>query len=156
MSGELQWLLIRNTSSFLQRRKHGKKVTFSTVSGKHWPTACEKRLRPLRFSKEPNNLKGTNSYKYNALVNKKVLVWTFSCVQCCKTLDSTIGSGSCCCARQQRSRSVHKKEDRSACVCGLKARVLITVQPAYLQPRESRLLCSTAPLFAATSGTQIK
>ncbi|CAI8032489.1 60S ribosomal protein L28 [Geodia barretti] len=49
-SPDLQWLLIKNTSSFLVRRKYAKANTFTT---------------------EPNNLTGINAWKYNGLVNKK-------------------------------------------------------------------------------------
>ncbi|XP_065829513.1 large ribosomal subunit protein eL28-like [Oscarella lobularis] len=49
MSADLQWLAIRNSSSFLIRQKQ---KTFST---------------------EPQNLMGINSYKYNGLVNKRAI-----------------------------------------------------------------------------------
>ncbi|CAI8037752.1 60S ribosomal protein L28 [Geodia barretti] len=51
-SPDLQWLLIKNTSSFLVRRKYAKANTFTT---------------------EPNNLTGINAWKYNGLVNKKAV-----------------------------------------------------------------------------------
>merc|ERR1712168_130924 len=50
MSADLQWLLIRNNSSFLLKGLHGN--TFST---------------------EPNNLKAKHSFRYNGLVNKKTI-----------------------------------------------------------------------------------
>ncbi|XP_031558531.1 60S ribosomal protein L28-like [Actinia tenebrosa] len=49
MSGDLQWAIIRNNSCFLVKSQ-GKTLT-----------------------KEPNNVTGINSYKYNGLVNKKVM-----------------------------------------------------------------------------------
>nr|AAX48862.1 L28 [Suberites domuncula] len=54
MSAELQWELIKNSSSFLLRRKgpRGSGVTFTT---------------------EPNNVMNKNSFKFNGLVNKKVV-----------------------------------------------------------------------------------
>jgi large subunit ribosomal protein L28e len=50
MSADIQWLIIRNNSSFLMKRKH-------------MPT----------LSKEPHNLKGRNSFRYNGLVQKKTV-----------------------------------------------------------------------------------
>ncbi|KAG1679073.1 60S ribosomal protein L28 [Nymphon striatum] len=50
-SSDLQWLLIRNTSCYMVRRRNMKKP----------------------FSKDPNNLKGVHSKKYDGLVNSKVL-----------------------------------------------------------------------------------
>merc|ERR1712126_65584 len=47
MSAELCWSIIRNNSCFL-KKSHG-----------------------LTLTKEPNNLTGINSFKYNGLVNKK-------------------------------------------------------------------------------------
>merc|ERR1712141_658414 len=49
MSAELQWMVIRNNSSFLLK---GSGQTFST---------------------EANNLKGRNSYRYNGLVRQKTI-----------------------------------------------------------------------------------
>ncbi|KAK3087219.1 hypothetical protein FSP39_003264 [Pinctada imbricata] len=49
MSQDLQWLIIRNNSSFLLK---GNKQT---------------------FSRESNNLKGKNSFRYNGLVRRKTL-----------------------------------------------------------------------------------
>ena len=54
MSAELQWLLIRNSSSFLIRRKG---VSFTT---------------------EPHNLKNKNSFKYCGLVNRKTIGVTYA------------------------------------------------------------------------------
>jgi len=48
MSADIQWLVIRNNSSFLMKRRHA-------------PT----------LSREPNNLKGRNSFRYNGLVRRK-------------------------------------------------------------------------------------
>jgi len=50
MSVDIQWLIVRNNSSFLMKRKH-------------MPT----------LSKEPNNLKGRNSFRYSGLVQKKTV-----------------------------------------------------------------------------------
>ncbi|KAJ8321282.1 hypothetical protein KUTeg_001140 [Tegillarca granosa] len=49
MSADLQWMIIRNNSSFLLK---GNKQT---------------------FSREPNNLKGRNSFRFNGLVHKKTV-----------------------------------------------------------------------------------
>ena len=49
MSADLQWMLIRNNSSFLMKRKH------------------------CNFSKEPNNLKNINRYRLNGLVHRKTV-----------------------------------------------------------------------------------
>ncbi|XP_053307457.1 60S ribosomal protein L28 [Spea bombifrons] len=49
MSAHLQWMVIRNCSSFLVKRN---KQVFST---------------------EPNNLKARNSFRYNGLVHKKTV-----------------------------------------------------------------------------------
>merc|ERR1711868_206514 len=49
MSAELCWSILRKNSSFLVK-SHG-----------------------LTLTKEPNNLTGTNSFKYNGLVNKKTV-----------------------------------------------------------------------------------
>ncbi|EDO43416.1 predicted protein [Nematostella vectensis] len=49
MSSDLQWSIIRNNSCFLVRSQ-GKTLT-----------------------KEPNNVTGLNAFKYNGLVNKKVV-----------------------------------------------------------------------------------
>ncbi|CAH1785812.1 unnamed protein product [Owenia fusiformis] len=49
MSADLQWMIIRNNSSFLLK---GNKQT---------------------FSKEPNNLRNRNSFRYNGLVQKKTV-----------------------------------------------------------------------------------
>jgi large subunit ribosomal protein L28e len=50
MSADLQWMVIRNNSSFLMKRKD---------------------VAP--FSKEPNNIKGRNSFRYNGLVQRKTV-----------------------------------------------------------------------------------
>eukprot|EP00079_Xenopus_tropicalis_P037113 XP_017950884.1 PREDICTED: 60S ribosomal protein L28 isoform X1 [Xenopus tropicalis] len=49
MSAHLQWMVIRNCSSFLVKRNH--------------------RI----FSTEPNNLKARNSFRYNGLIHKKTV-----------------------------------------------------------------------------------
>ncbi|XP_046843980.1 60S ribosomal protein L28-like [Xenia sp. Carnegie-2017] len=49
MSASLQWSIIRNNSSFLVKNLGN------------------------TFTKEPNNLTGKNAFKYNGLVNKKVV-----------------------------------------------------------------------------------
>ncbi|XP_044157888.1 60S ribosomal protein L28-like [Bufo gargarizans] len=49
MSAHLQWMIIRNCSSFLIKRN---KQTYST---------------------EPNNLKARNSFRYNGLIHKKTV-----------------------------------------------------------------------------------
>nr|ACD65130.1 putative 60S ribosomal protein RPL28 [Novocrania anomala] len=49
MSAALQWMIIRNNSSFLLK---GNKQT---------------------LSREPNNLKGRNSFRYNGLVHQKTI-----------------------------------------------------------------------------------
>ncbi|XP_052094452.1 60S ribosomal protein L28-like [Mytilus californianus] len=49
MSADLQWLIIRNNSSYLLK---GSRQTFST---------------------EPNNLKAKNCFRYNGLVNRKTV-----------------------------------------------------------------------------------
>ena len=48
-SSHVQWMVIRNNSSFLQKRKLG---TFTT---------------------EPNNLKNRNTFRYNGLIHPKVV-----------------------------------------------------------------------------------
>ena len=50
MSSHLQWMLIRNNSSFLVRGGHGQ--TFTT---------------------EPNNVSGRNSFRFNGLVHRKTV-----------------------------------------------------------------------------------
>merc|ERR1712168_861548 len=50
MSADLQWLLIRNNSSFLLKGLHG-----------------------VNFSTEPNNLKARHSFRYNGFVQKKTV-----------------------------------------------------------------------------------
>ncbi len=70
-SSHLQWLLIRNNSSFIVKGAHNQ--TFSTVSficvivnfHLNWNTKLKK--------KEPNNLKGKNSYRFNGLVHQKTV-----------------------------------------------------------------------------------
>merc|ERR1711915_119755 len=47
--GQLQWLLIRNNSSFLMKRNDA------------------------TFTKEPNNLKNKNSYRFNGLIHNKTV-----------------------------------------------------------------------------------
>nr|ABW90360.1 putative ribosomal protein L28 [Sipunculus nudus] len=49
MSADLAWMVIRNNSSFLLK---GSKTT---------------------FSREPNNLKSKNSFRYNGLIHKKTV-----------------------------------------------------------------------------------
>ncbi|NWJ09253.1 RL28 protein, partial [Crypturellus undulatus] len=49
MSSHLQWMIVRNCSSFLLKRNH---QTYST---------------------EPNNLKARNSFRYNGLIHRKTL-----------------------------------------------------------------------------------
>ncbi|KAK7813334.1 hypothetical protein U0070_015531 [Myodes glareolus] len=49
MSGHLQWIVVRNCSSFLIKRN---KQTYST---------------------EPNNLKARNSFRYNGLIHRKTV-----------------------------------------------------------------------------------
>ncbi|XP_019619081.1 PREDICTED: 60S ribosomal protein L28-like [Branchiostoma belcheri] len=49
MSADLQWMIIRNNSSFLLKRNK------------------------QSFTREPNNLKAKNSYRYNGLVHKKTV-----------------------------------------------------------------------------------
>ncbi|XP_046558828.1 60S ribosomal protein L28-like isoform X2 [Haliotis rubra] len=49
MSADLQWMIIRNNSSFLLKRPR------------------------LTISTEKNNLKGINSFRYNGLIRKKTL-----------------------------------------------------------------------------------
>ncbi|XP_034232433.1 60S ribosomal protein L28 [Thrips palmi] len=51
MTSHLSWMVIRNNSAFLLKKRGVKKP----------------------FSTEPLNLTGLNSYKYNGLVHKKVL-----------------------------------------------------------------------------------
>ena len=69
-SPDLQWLLIKNTSSFLVRRKYAKANTFTTVRLLLPPLSH--RITLLPSHQEPNNLTGINAWKYNGLVNKKV------------------------------------------------------------------------------------
>ena len=49
MSSDLQWMLLRNTSSFLVKRNG------------------------VQFSSEPSNLMNLNSYKFSGLANKKTV-----------------------------------------------------------------------------------
>lgn len=49
MSAHLQWMVVRNCSSFLIKRNH---QTYST---------------------EPNNLKARNSFRYNGLIHRKTV-----------------------------------------------------------------------------------
>ncbi|XP_041369308.1 60S ribosomal protein L28-like [Gigantopelta aegis] len=49
MSSHLQWMIIRNNSCFLLKRNG------------------------ISLSKEPNNLKNRNSFRYNGLVHKKTI-----------------------------------------------------------------------------------
>ncbi|XP_029780636.1 60S ribosomal protein L28 [Suricata suricatta] len=49
MSAHLQWMVVRNCSSFLIKRN---KQTYST---------------------EPNNLKARNSFRYNGLIHRKIV-----------------------------------------------------------------------------------
>jgi len=51
MSADLQWMVIRDCSSYIVKKRNISKP----------------------FSKEPNNLKNLNSFRYNGLVHKKVL-----------------------------------------------------------------------------------
>ena len=50
MSADLQWMIIRNNSCHLVKRKN-----------------------VPSFSNEPNNLKGVNSFRFNGLVHKKTV-----------------------------------------------------------------------------------
>ena len=50
MSADLQWMIIRNNSSFLVKRKNVPTMT-----------------------REPNNLKGKNSFRFNGLVRRKTV-----------------------------------------------------------------------------------
>jgi large subunit ribosomal protein L28e len=50
MSADLQWMVIRNNSCFLMKRKNAP-----------------------QFSRESNNLKGLNSFRYNGLVHRKTV-----------------------------------------------------------------------------------
>lgn len=94
MSAELQWAVIRKTSSFLRTNKAGSRNVFSTVSCPLCPCPALARrplffarhahgqatvhphrqtlTGPFRAAQEPGNLKNVNSFKFNGLVNKKV------------------------------------------------------------------------------------
>jgi hypothetical protein len=110
MSAELQWAVIRKSSSFLRTNKVGSRNVFSTVRaavavsgvlscgpirapppwmglGSGWfffsgrtPRGLPRRTAGLtrpsfscsRGLQESGNLKNTNSFKFNGLVNKKV------------------------------------------------------------------------------------
>ena len=51
VSRDIQWAIIRRTSCFLRRQRGINKT----------------------FTREPNNLKGLNSFRYNGLIHKRVL-----------------------------------------------------------------------------------
>lgn len=80
MSAHLQWMVVRNCSSFLIKRN---KQTYSTVSGPRTAGAeggsftiagsppSRPSLRPP--SQEPNNLKARNSFRYNGLIHRKTV-----------------------------------------------------------------------------------
>ena len=83
MSAHLQWMVIRNCSSFLIKRN---KQTYSTVSGAWTPGSAGRgvgeHLRSRRILcpftilihlpfQEPNNLKARNSFRYNGLIHRK-------------------------------------------------------------------------------------
>lgn len=88
MSAHLQWMVVRNCSSFLIKRN---KQTYSTVSrarppGPCWGGASSSRGRegasaclpgsvhhPAPPSQEPNNLKARNSFRYNGLIHRKTV-----------------------------------------------------------------------------------
>lgn len=80
MSAHLQWMVVRNCSSFLIKRN---KQTYSTVSGapgRGEATAAiagvlpASRPRCAPFpSQEPNNLKARNSFRYNGLIHRKTV-----------------------------------------------------------------------------------
>ncbi|CAD7692139.1 unnamed protein product [Nyctereutes procyonoides] len=80
MSAHLQWMVVRNCSSFLIKRN---KQTYSTVSGapgRGEATAAIAGVlpasRPRRApfpSQEPNNLKARNSFRYNGLIHRKTV-----------------------------------------------------------------------------------
>ena len=63
-SSHVQWLVIRNNSSFLQKRKLG---TLTTVCRLKYPT-----LHGFWFQ-EPNNLKNRNNFRFNGLIHPKVV-----------------------------------------------------------------------------------
>ncbi|KAL0609992.1 60S ribosomal protein L28 [Plecturocebus cupreus] len=83
MSAHLQWMVVRNCSSFLIKRN---KQTYSTVSGARMRGFCGRRvLGPCLWvsvssrcpvppaSQEPNNLKARNSFRYNGLIHRKTV-----------------------------------------------------------------------------------
>lgn len=78
MSAHLQWMVVRNCSSFLIKRN---KQTYSTVSAA-WTLGARGRLHgrrsplhhPMRPPRqEPNNLKARNSFRYNGLIHRKTV-----------------------------------------------------------------------------------
>ena len=66
-SPNVQWMVIRNTSSFLRKRKLG---TFTVV--RHC-RAFTSLLSSVAFFQEPNNLKNRNTFRSNGLVHPKVV-----------------------------------------------------------------------------------
>lgn len=80
MSAHLQWMVVRNCSSFLIKRN---KQTYSTVCGALAPgseggtpaVAGPLHLHDLLMcpSQEPNNLKARNSFRYNGLIHRKTV-----------------------------------------------------------------------------------
>lgn len=83
MSAHLQWMVVRNCSSFLLKRNN---QTYSTVSGGKTPTKPRRAwkaspemsrlfsfLNEKPFSQEPNNLKARNSFRYNGLIHRKTV-----------------------------------------------------------------------------------
>lgn len=85
MSADLQWMIIRNNSSFLLK---GSGQTFSRVctyiyiyvgltcqvTSRFWKPRCSQIYRTWPASlQEPNNLRNRNSFRYNGLVHKKTI-----------------------------------------------------------------------------------
>ncbi|MEQ2203596.1 60S ribosomal protein L28 [Xenoophorus captivus] len=71
MSSHLQWMVIRNCSSFLIKRNG---QTYSTVSTCRTPKNRRPiGLRVIFLLQEPNNLKSRNSFRFNGLVHKKTV-----------------------------------------------------------------------------------
>ncbi len=66
-SSNVQWMIIRNNSSFLQKRKLG---TFTTVC---WLVLFFFHSFQIDLFKEPNNLKNRNNFRYNGLIHRKVV-----------------------------------------------------------------------------------
>jgi len=65
-SSNVQWMVIRNNSSFLYKRKLG---TFTTVC--IWIFLFY--FIYFYLFKEPNNLKNRNNFRYNGLIHPKVV-----------------------------------------------------------------------------------